>query len=108
MMYPWQCNTTTYSLERAETGLNRIIIPRGLSLPTFDEKIIDLATLEEMLNPLEGDLLSEMVNDKEITIKFKLDKGRTLLEFAIPENEEQKKELTVLVIEPTKTKEKGT
>lgn len=68
--------------------------------------ILDLAKLEALLTPLEGDLLSEMVNDKEIVIKSRKENGQAFLEIGRPRKEDQNQETTVLVIAPSLSKEK--
>ncbi|MFX1534213.1 MAG: hypothetical protein ACFFDI_08340 [Promethearchaeota archaeon] len=72
----------------------------------LNHKVFNLKTLEESLTSLEGDLLSEMAGDREIEIKYRPNKRETLIEFIVPEEEEQDKDYTVLVFEPTMSQEK--
>ncbi|MFX0060997.1 MAG: hypothetical protein ACFFC7_02345 [Candidatus Hermodarchaeota archaeon] len=72
----------------------------------LNHQVFDLKTLEASLTSLEGDLLSEMASEREIEIKYTINKRETLIEFIIPEEAEQDKDYTVLVFEPTLNQEK--
>ncbi|MFX1255661.1 MAG: hypothetical protein ACFFCZ_28920 [Promethearchaeota archaeon] len=72
----------------------------------LNHQVFDLKTLEASLTSLEGDLLSELASDREIEIKYSRNKRTTLIEFIVPEEEEQDRNYTVLVFEPTLNQEK--